>query len=329
MAARITALAAILALAGCALVDARADKREAEAIAAHPPLGRFVEVEGRRVHAVVTGEGPDLVLIHGASGNLRDMVFDLAERLSSRYRVIAFDRPGLGYSDPIDPAAGAAFGTQADSLAAQARLLQAAAAELGAERPVVVGHSYGGAVAMAWALERPEDIAALVDLSGATLPWDTGLAPLYRVNGSALGGAVAVPVLAALAPERMIDDTLTAIFAPDPVPEGYADFVGAGLAARRASLRINARQVNALLDQVTRMRALYPSLDLPVEIVHGTADTIVPAEIHSIRLARLIPGANLTLLEGVGHMPHHAAPEAVVAAIDRVAARAGLRRDAP
>ena len=62
-----------------------------------------------------------------------------------------------------------------------------------------------------------------------------------------------------------------------------------------------------------------------VEIVHGDADTIVPLDIHSEPLARLLPDATLTVLPGIGHMPHHAAPDAVVAAIDRVFARAALR----
>ncbi|EYD71929.1 alpha/beta fold hydrolase [Limimaricola hongkongensis] len=325
MAVKLAALVALTALAGCAFVDFRADRREARAQAAHPPLGRIVEVEGRRVHAMVSGSGPDLVLIHGASGNLRDMAFGLMDRLDDDYRVIAFDRPGLGYSDPIDPRADDSFTTRADSVAAQARLLQAAAAELGAGRPIVLGHSFGGAVAMAWALERPDNIAALVDVAGATMPWDSGLAALYRINGSALGGAAVVPLITAFAPEEKVEDTVEAIFAPNPVPEGYADFVGATLAVRRDSLRINARQVNGLLPQVTQMRARYASIDLPVEIVHGVADTIVPLEVHSARLAELIPGANLTVLENVGHMPHHTTPREVVAAVDRAARRAGLR----
>ncbi len=314
-----------MTLAGCAFVDYRADKREVAAEQEHPPLGQFVEVEGRRVHALVSGSGPDLVLIHGASGNLRDMAFDLVDRLDDRYRVIAFDRPGLGYSDAIDPRADDVLTSRADSVAAQARLLQAAAAALGAERPIVLGHSFGGAVAMAWALERPDNVAAVVDIAGATMPWETGLATLYKVNGSALGGAAVVPLLTAFAPERMVEDTVEAVFAPNPVPEGYADFVGVGLAVRRDSLRINARQVNGLLPQVTAMKERYASINLPVEIVHGVADTIVPLEVHSARLAELIPGANLTVLENVGHMPHHTVPDEVVAAIDRAAARAGLR----
>ena len=80
-----------------------------------------------------------------------------------------------------------------------------------------------------------------------------------------------------------------------------------------------------LRPHVVEMSELYPTLTLPVEILHGTDDTTVPLNIHSEPLARQIPGAILTRLQGVGHMPHHADPDAVLAAIDRAAVRAGLR----
>lgn len=319
-------LATLAALSGCGvLVDAQADRREAAAEAAYPPEGRFVEVDGRRVHAVVEGTGPDLVLIHGASGNTRDFTFSFTERLTDRYRVIVFDRPGLGWTDRASDAYGGALNTGAETVAEQARMLQAAAAKLGAERPIVLGHSYGGAVALAWALERPDALSALVILSGASNPWSGDLSPMYGVNSSRLGAATVVPLLTAFAPEDRAEGVINSVFAPQRAPEGYAEYVGVGLSLRRESLRANARQVNTLLPQVRAMSRRYGQIDVPTEIVHGTADRVVGLDIHSVPLSRQIPGARLTRLQGIGHMPHHAAPEAVVAAIDRAAARAGLR----
>ena len=118
----------------------RASQHERRAVADHPPAGQFIEVDGTRVHYVDEGEGPPVVLIHGASGNVNDWTFDMVGRLSDRYRVIAFDRPGLGYTDMIGRGA---------PVADQARLLADAAAALGADAPIVVGHSYGGSVALA------------------------------------------------------------------------------------------------------------------------------------------------------------------------------------
>lgn len=324
-AASLAALAlAALSLGGAAVLDRRADRLEAAAEAAFPPEGRIVEVDGRRVHAVTRGTGPDLVLIHGASGNLRDMTFGFMDRLADRYRVTAFDRPGLGYTDRAREGLGGAFSSEGESPMEQARLLRAAAGELGIRRPIVLGHSYGGAVALAWALSDPEGTAAVVDVSGVAMPWPGGLDWQYRINGSALGGALLPPFVAAFPPERLVDAALVAIFAPNPVPEGYEEHLGVGLTLRRESLRANARQVGTLRPHVMEMSARYPTLDMPIEIVHGDADVIVPAEIHSVPLSRIAPGANLVVLPGVGHMPHHSAPEAVIAAVDRARERAGL-----
>lgn len=317
---------AAAALGGTAFaVDRRAAVREAAAEAAYPPEGHRLAVNGRQVHAVTRGKGPDLVLIHGASGNLRDFTQDFMDRLTGRYRVTAFDRPGLGHSDRVAEAFAHPFARRGESPAEQAAHLSDAAAALGLDRPLLLGHSYGAAVAMAWALDRPGTVAGVLNLSGATMPWPGGLGALYRINGSALGGAILPPLLAALTPGAYVERAIGEIFTPDPAPPGYAHKVGAALTMRRGALRANARQVNSLYPHVVAMSARYPALRLPVEIVHGEADAVVPARIHSIPLAGLLPDVALTLLPGVGHMPHHADPGAVADAIDRLAARAGLR----
>ena len=309
---------AATAIGGCAvLTDRRASERERQAEAEYPPTGEVLDVGGRRVHAHVQGSGPDLVLIHGASGNTRDFTFALVDRLAQDYRVIAFDRPGLGWTDDLGEAGVSPF--------AQAELLQAAADQLGVRRPIVMGHSYGGSVAMAWGLTDTPDVGALVILSGATMPWPGGLGPYYVMTGSRLGGAMVVPAITAFVPPARAEQVVDGIFAPNATPAGYADYVGVGLSMRRHSLRANGRQVYGLKPYVMQMVEAYPRLDLPVEILHGSADTTVPAEIHAIPLSKLLPDAQLTLLPDVAHMPHHTHPDEVIAAIHRAAARAGLR----
>lgn len=316
MTSRRSAVSLILAgitVAGCGIaVDRRATSREAVAEATWPPVGQFVTVDGARVHVVMAGQGPEVVLIHGAGGNLRDFTFGLVGRLSDRFRVIAFDRPGLGYSDDI---AGSA------SPLVQAAHLQKAAAQLGVTRPIVLGHSYGGSVAMAWALNDPATTRGVVLLSGATMPWDGGLDAWYHVTGGVVGGATLVPLLTAFVPETRTETALAGIFAPDPVPAGYGAHVGPGLTLRRGSLRANGRQVLALKNHLVAMSPNYPALAMPVELIHGTADDTVFARVHSIPLSKILPDATLTLLEGTGHMPHHSHPDVVVAAIRRIAAR--------
>ncbi|KKM72055.1 hypothetical protein LCGC14_1424350 [marine sediment metagenome] len=317
-------LFAAVALTGCgAYIDDRADRRETRAVLEYPPEGQFVDVDGRRVHYVQEGRGPDLVLIHGASGNTRDFTFSFVDLVKDRYRVTVFDRPGLGYTDAVSPAYEGVRNTNASSPAQQAAMLHSAATQIGVTKPIVLGHSYGGSVAMAWGLNH--DPAALVIVSGATEPWPGSLGPLYDIASSALGASTVVPLLTAFAGEQRIKSAITEIFEPQTAPPGYVDYIGAALTLRRASFRTNARQVNSLRPHVVEMSKRYPDLRLPVEILHGTADEIVPIEIHSEPLSRQIPDARLTRLEGIGHMPHHVAAGAVTDAIDRAAARAGLR----
>lgn len=293
--------------------------RESRAEAAFPPQGQMLDVGGRQVHAVVMGDGPDLVLIHGASGSTRDMTFRFAQRLAERYRVIALDRPGFGYTPAGDPW----WRRGSETPAEQAALLSQAAAQLGAERPLVVGQSYGGAVSLAWGLDHPA--AALVQIAGVSHPWQGPPSLRNRLFASRLGAAVVVPLATALVPKPVVDSAIQDIFAPDPTPDGYSAEVGAPLTLRRGTLRTNARQIVDLKAAIIAQSARYPELTLPIEIIHGTDDTTVGLEVHATRLVADVPSARLERLPDIGHMPHHTAQDAVIAAIDRAATRAGLR----
>ncbi len=311
MTSRRLALSLLAAAAvGGVATGARARSREAAAEAAFPPLGRLVDIDGRRVHALTEGQGPDVVLIHGAGGNLRDFTFALMGMLTDRFRVTAFDRPGLGWSDPIDGA---------EDPRAQGAHLARAAETLGLRTPVVLGHSYGGAVAMGWALAAPASLRGLVTVSAPLLPWPGGLDNWYHLTGSTLGGWTAVPLIAAFATEAQAQASLAGTFAPAPVPAGYAGHLGIGLTLRRATLRENGRQVRGLKPQLAAMQALYPGVQVPVELIHGTADMTVFATIHAEPASRLLPQARLTLIEGAGHMPQHSHPQVLVGAIARLA----------
>ena len=324
MTSRRSALSLLALGAATALVPGCASWRAERAEARFPPSGRFVDVGGVAVHYVRAGAGPEVVLIHGAGGNLRDFTFGFMDRLTDRYAVTAFDRPGLGYTGRAPGVPTGPLETGAESPAQQAALLRGAAEALGIEAPIVVGHSFGGIVAYAWALaglgsRSPADAAGVVSLAGVTLPWPGELGPFYTVNGSALGGALAVPLISALVPAAIVKERIRRTFAPQPAPPGYAEHIAARLTLRPESFRANIRQVNTLRPHVVEMARRYPELTLPVEIVHGSADRTVPPEVHA-RPAAARYGWRLTELPGVGHMPHHVAPEAAIAAIGRIAA---------
>ncbi len=319
-------LLAVVASAGVTYV--MAGRQVAQAEADFPPIGQFVEVDGRQVHYLQMGSGPHVVLLHGAGGNLREFTLGHMEALAERYTVTAFDRPGLGYSDRVPGVATGALAVDGDPPMAQAAVLRAAAAQIGIESPIVVGHSFGGIVAMAWANagldeDSPVNASAVVSWAGVLMPWPGELGRYYTFLGSPLGGLV-IPVLSAYASNERITSGIPDIFAPDPMPADYVAKIGAPLTVRTANFRANVRQVNTLRPDVVEMSARYPELTLPIEVIHGTADTTVPINTHPVQLMKIYDNVNLVPLDDVGHMPHHADPEAAIAAIDRAFARVSL-----
>ncbi|SEW10936.1 Pimeloyl-ACP methyl ester carboxylesterase [Cognatiyoonia koreensis] len=323
-------VAGLALLVGTIATKALANRRERTAEEAYPPIGDFVEVNGKKVHYTREGNGPDLVLLHGAGGNLREFTFAHVDMLKDRYTVTCFDRPGLGYTERPDAVEQGALATDGESPQIQAEMLREAARQLGIKSPIVAGHSFGGIVAMAWAvqgLDGEDDVnaAAVVSLAGVMMPWPGDLGRYYTINGSLFGGAVTIPLISALATDSQIDQAITGIFNPQPVPEGYANYVGGPLSVRPVTFRANVRQVNTLRPHVVELKKRYPDLKLPIEVVHGDLDETVPISVHPYEAQKIITSLNLAELAGVGHMPHHAEPEATIAAIDRAASRAGLR----
>ncbi len=267
------------------------------------------------LHFRRAGSGPALVLLHGASGNLRDWSFAGFDRLAQDHDVIAFDRPGHGLSGW--PARGG------ETLRGQARLMQAALARLGIARALVAGHSYGGSVALGWALEAPESVAGLLLIAAPSQVWPGGgIGPLQTILANRFAGPLFARGASALVSEQFIQARVRRAFAPQPAPSGYFEHLRRELVLHPQNLRRNARQLKALKREIRALVPLYPGLGMPVEILHGTADRTVPIHIHAEPLSRQVPAARLTRLEGIGHMPQHADPEAVRAALRRRLRRA-------
>lgn len=318
---RFAALLLLAFLAACAGgVKGVNMQSNSAALSQTPPSGKFIEVDGTKVHYQIEGAGPDLILIHGAGGSLRDFTFSMVDELKDEFRVILFDRPGHGYTDRIAGRAGLG-----ESPPEQAALLSKAAQQLGVKDAVIAGHSYGGAVALAWTLNHPQEIRALVTLASVSNEWEGDLGTWYNVTNSFFGRNLLIPVISAVASRERLEGTTRGIFEPDAVPEGYLDHMGAELSKSATVLRSTTQQVNGLKRHIIAMEPRYPGIKIPVEILHGDQDTSVPLAIHGQVLATQINGANLTVLPGVGHMPHHAAEQKALQVIRRAAQRAGLR----
>ena len=112
------------------------------------------------------------------------------------------------------------------------------------------------------------------------------------------------------------------IFRPQTPPAGYVDYIGGQLAMRPETIKANMEDIAALNRALRRMAPDYPSLDIPVEIISGTEDFLIRPKSQPIPLAAALRRPQLTLLDGVGHMAHHAAPAELLGAIDRIGAQA-------
>ena len=285
----------------------------------HPPRGAFAAIAGGRLHyAERRAIGPErgvVVLIHGASGSQADLMIPLGDRLASAgFRVIAFDRPGLGWSSRPD-------GVQDASPRRQAELLVEAARSLGLSRAIVVAHSLAGAVGADLAIEHPDFVRGLVLLSPVTHPWPGGVAWYYREAASPYFGWLFVRLFSLPAGLIAMPSALESVFSPGPVPPKYVKRTGADLILTPERFRDNAEDVLALQDFVHWLAPRLPEISAPTAIVTGDIDGVVSPAIHSFTAAREIKGAKLTVLTGVGHSPHWARPDAVIAAIEDVARR--------
>lgn len=274
---------------------------------------RDLVLDGRRVRLIDrAGTDPDAVpilFVHGASGNGRDPALAFADRLT-RHRAVFVDRPGQGGSSRIGRG-DAAPDAQADVLADML-------GHLGIRRAVVVGHSWGGSVAAAMAVAHPDRVSGLVLLAPATHPWPGGVDPTYVIATRPVVGRLFCRVVVPILGRVLMARAIRSVFSPDPVPSGYGEAIDARLLLRPAAFRANAEDVADLHGHVTRLSPRYREIAVPTSIITGDRDAIVLPEIHSRGLERDIVGSRLVVLSGIGHMPHHAATDRVVAEIEAV-----------
>jgi pimeloyl-ACP methyl ester carboxylesterase len=274
-------------------------------------LSKFVTVNEARLHFVIKGAGRPVVLIHGNPGSCQDWG-RLYGPLASRYCGFAFDRPGHGHSDrpnhrPI-------------TVDVQAQMLHTALKELNVEQPILVGHSWGGALAVAYALEFPGDLSGAVLLAPAVYESEDGVSFLSKVPAWPVVGDLVNFLFTPLLGAWIVREDLQKAFSPDLVPKHYLRHV---LSEWTRPRKVKWYSVDdALLNEsLVKFAARYSGIRVPVVIVTGDSDLIVPAKENAHRLYEALPHAELIVLEKTGHQIPFTRPDAVVDAIDRVAAK--------
>jgi pimeloyl-ACP methyl ester carboxylesterase len=273
----------------------------------NPPSGKFVEVDGLRLHYLEAGSGEPIVFLHGNGSLIQDFVTsDLVRLVAQTHRVIVFDRPGYGHSQRPR--------NRVWTPAAQADLLARAAAKLGVGKVRVLGHSWGTLVAVEWALRHPESVVGLTLMSGyyfPTLRLDFVLAsgPALPVAGDLLRYTI-TPVVARL----LWPVLLRKLFGPAKTSERFNSIPRALFLAPHA-LRASAEEAALMIPSVAALVARYADLKLPVLIVTGDADRMVNPRHQSYRLDQLLPNSTLMVLPGAGHMIHHTEARKIAEAI--------------
>ena len=238
-------------------------------------------MNGVRLHYIERGEGPPVVLLHGNVVTAEDFISsEVLDLIAKRHRVIAFDRPGFGYSDRPHGSAWSA-GTQAD-------LIRDAFAVLGINRPIVLGHSWGAAVALALGLNHPDAVRGLVLLSGYYYP---------TLRADVLFSApTAIPILGDLlrysvSPfigKSMLPLLLKGMFAPLPVPARFTKSFPRDMPVRPGQIRAQSQDGVAMIPVALSMRHRYKELSMPIVIMAGAKDRVVK-DSQAVRLHEEIP----------------------------------------
>jgi pimeloyl-ACP methyl ester carboxylesterase len=298
---------------GAAILSALLNRWLAQKAEHHnPPIGRFVTVEGVRLHFVERGTGTPLVLLHGNGSMIEDFqssgLIDLAAK---KYRVIAFDRPGFGHSERPRKTMW--------TPEAQADLIASAIKKIGVPRAIILGHSWGTLVALALALKYPREVQALILASGYYYPNVRADVAILSPPAIPLIGDIMSHTVAPLLSRLMWPFLLRKIFGPSPVPKKFQGFPKE-MAVRPSQIRASAAESALMIPSARALREEYGRLQMPVAIVAGAEDRFIESE-QSAHLHRDILHSTLRCVPGIGHMVHQTATGEIMTAIDVVAAQ--------
>lgn len=268
--------------------------------------------DGSAVAASQSGAGADVLLIHGALVTREDMLLSLAPALDGEFRVTAVDRPGHGDSTR---------GGWTGSPWRQAQALHEASWRLGLKRPVVIGHSHGGAVALAYALQFPRETAGVVALAPIAFP-ELRLEHLAFAPRGLWPMGMAFNQLLSPTIDRLLLPLLwRAMFMPQAVPPRYAAVFPFAKAGRAAQTEAEGEDALLLNPGLVRSTMNYGRCDVPTRIFGGDRDLVVNNALHGQMAARLLPNGAYQTLPGLGHMLHHFAQAPIAQAVRDLVSR--------
>lgn len=278
----------------------------------------FVTVNQLRVHYVVTGTGPTVVMIHGNAGALEDFALGTIGLLCSDYRIVAVDRTGHGKSQRLSG--------RTPTLDYQADLLHQTLAQLGITKPLLVGHSWGAALALAYTLKYRADVSGMVLLAPAAYEDKDTPKFVRMVTRPPVIGDATLTIGKIFFGRHMLKQELARAFYPEPVPQDYLRMAASSWLSRQhlKSYLEDEWTLNASLKNLSKR---YSEIQVPVAIVTGDEDKVVPPKENAYRLSAAIPQAKLIELKGVGHEIPQTHPEVISEAMKLVSFSSSVSRN--
>ena len=307
----ITLLLVCSSLAALCVTQPKHDSEKAskEKSKKHEVTQHFLTIESIRLRYIEAGKGQAVVMIHGNAGGIEDFEFGVFDSLCINYRAMAFDRPGHG-------ASGRANGKSA-TVEYQAQLLHDTLAGLGITSPILVVHSWGGALALAYALKYPSEISGLVLLAPAAYP-DTETNGLLRtVVKTPIIGDLGLFFGKALVGHTMLKHDLEKAFYPQQVPDDYFKIAASSWLGTK-QLRAYLEDEWALNSSLKKMSKRYSEIHVPVVIVTGDDDQIVSPRENAYRLNTEITQSKLIELKDTGHELPMTRPDCVREALQSI-----------
>ncbi len=278
----------------------------------HPPEGEFIEVSGTRLHYRQTGDTarPAILVLHGATTNLEEPFVALSDALEDAH-VLWADRPGLGWSER----------PQGEwSPRREAELLVGLLDQLDIERVTLIGHSWGGAIAMRFALDHPDRVRGLVLIAAALGAWIGEAAWFNKVTFWPILGPLITRIIVPLTGGKRLESGAAHAFHPEPVPEDYSRRVKMPLLLRREIWLANAGDMRQVNHHLEAQEARYHEIEHPAIFLAGKADTVLWSHRHSGVTASRMRRGEVRYLKGAGHNLHHHWPEEVARAVAEVEA---------
>ncbi|WP_052351674.1 alpha/beta fold hydrolase [Deinococcus pimensis] len=285
------------------------------------PAGHVEPLPTGDVHVLTAGAGRGrrVVLIHGSDGVVNDWpLCGLMERLARRFSLLAYDRPGHGYT-PVPNGEDVTFDLNV-------RMLRGLLTRHGltgrADAPVLLGHSYGASVALSYARVYPADVAGLVLISPTAFPkgrLENPLAHLMLVPGlrQLLTRVLLLPVGRVVA---RVEGTRA--FHPARLPRAWERMMLA-LSRRPSQVTALARENGNIKPELRELGRHYPDVTVPAVVLGGRHDLLTPYRDHAEPLARALGNARLVTVEDGGHQLHWTHQHLVEDALDEVLRRVG------